>query len=275
MALDDTRLRTLLEQSDDLHTDAMATTRVALDEYVEVAHEDPWQDVDPVTRRTTLLRGLPKSGVLAAAGLGTAMAALLASPAFADKAMDVQMLQTAASIENLAVATYDTALTLDFIGGGSANGVVKAFVEKTKEQHQQHADAFNAAATQLGGKAQDQADPVLLGVVNNAKPGLTGPEQVVDLAIELEDGAAQTYVANTGTYSNKNARAVSASIMGVEAQHAAILYAVKALLAGGAADLIALPPDAAKLPAAAGSIGFPNAFYPTTDARPANEGAVQ
>ncbi len=280
MALDDTRLRALLEQSHDLHTDAMTTTRVALDEYVERAHDEPlhddsWHDVDPVTRRTTLLGGLPKSGVLAAAGLGTAMVALLASPAFAGKTMDVQMLQTAASIENLAVATYDTALTLDFIGGGSANGVVKAFVQKTKEQHQQHAEAFNAAATRLGGKAQDQPDPVLLGVVNNAKPSLTGPAQVVDLAIELEDGAAQTYVANTGTYSNKNARSVAASIMGVEAQHVAILYAVKALLAGGAADLIALPPDATKLPAAAGSIGFPNAFYPTTDARPATEGAVQ
>jgi hypothetical protein len=185
------------------------------------------------------------------------------------------MLQTAASIENLAVATYDTALTLDFIGGASANPVVKAFAQKTKEQHQQHADAFNAAATRLGGKAQDQPDPVLLGVVNNAKPTLTGPAQVVDLALELEDGAAQTYVANTGAYGNKNARSVTASIMGVEAQHVAILQAVKALLAGGAADLIALPPDAAKLPAAAGSVGFPNAFYPTTDARPANEGAVQ
>jgi hypothetical protein len=280
MALDDTRLRGLLEQSHDLHTDAMATTRVALDDYVERAHDDAgsddaWHDVDPVTRRTTLLRGLPKSGVLAAAGLGTAMVALLASPAFAGKTMDVQMLQTAASIEHLAVATYDTALTLDFIGGGSANAVVKAFVEKTKEQHQQHADAFNAAATRLGGKAQDQPDPVLLGVVNNAKPSLTGPAQVVDLAIELEDGAAQTYVANTGTYSNKNARSVAASIMGVEAQHVAILNAVKALLAGGAADLIALPPDAAKLPAAAGSVGFPDAFFPTTDARPATEGAVQ
>jgi rubrerythrin len=275
MALDDTRLRDLLTQSHDLHSDAMETTRVALDEYVELAHADPWADVDPATRRTTLLRGLPKSGVLAAAGLGTAMVALLASPAFADKTMDVQMLQTAASIENLAIATYDTALTLDFIGGASANAVVKAFVEKTKEQHQQHAEAFNAAVTRLGGKAQDQPDPVLLGVVNNAKPSLTGPEQVVDLAIELEDGAAQTYVANTGTYSNKNARTVAASIMGVEAQHVAILNAVKALLAGGAADLIALPPDAAKLPAAAGSVGFPNAFYPTTDARPANEGAVQ
>jgi rubrerythrin len=203
------------------------------------------------------------------------MVALLASPAFAGKTMDVQMLQTAASIENLAVATYDTALTLDFIGGASANAVVKAFVQKTKEQHQQHAEAFNAAATRLGGKAQDQPDPVLLGVVENAKPTLTGPAQVVDLAIALEDGAAQTYVANTGTYSNKNARSVSASIMGVEAQHVAILNAVKALLAGGAADLIALPPDAAKLPAAAGSVGFPNAFYQTTEARPANEGAVQ
>jgi hypothetical protein len=275
MALDDTRLHELLEQSSDLHTDAMTSTRVALDEYVERAQEDPWHDVDAATRKVTLLRGLPKSGVLAAAGLGTAMAALLASPAFADKTMDVQMLQTAASIENLAVATYDAALTLDFIGGASANAVVKTFAQKTKDQHQQHADAFNAASTRLGGKAQDQPDPVLLGVVNNAKPSLTGPAQVVDLALELEDGAAQTYVANTGTYSDKNARSVAASIMGVEAQHVAVLNAVKALLAGGAADLIALPPDATKLPAAAGSVGFPNGFYPTTDARPANEGAVQ
>lgn len=275
MAFDDTRLHDLLEQSGDLHRDAMASNRVELDEYVELAHEDPRHEIDAATRKATLLGGLPKSGVLAAAGLGTAMAALLASPAFADKTMDVQMLQTAASIENLAVATYATALTLDFIGGASANPVVKTFAERTKAQHQEHADAFNAASTRLDGKAQDQPDPVLLGVVNNAKPSLTGPEQVVDLAIELEDGAAQTYVANTGTYSNRNARAVAASIMGVEAQHVAILKAVKALLAGGAADLIALPPDASKLPAAAGSVGFPVAFHPTTNARPANEGAVQ
>jgi hypothetical protein len=281
MAMDDLRLRDLLDQSQDLHSDAMKTTSGSLDELVELGHEERTYDsgilapIDEVTRRTTLLGGLPKTGVLAAAGLGTAMAALIAGPAFADKAMDVQMLQTAASIENLAIATYDVALTLDFIGGASANPVVKAFVQKTKEQHQQHVAAFNAAATRLGGKAQDQPDPVLLGVVNNAKPGLTGPAQVVDLAISLEDGAAQTYVANTGAYANKNARTVAASIMGVEAQHVAVLNAVKALIAGGAADLIALPPDAAKLPAAAGSVGFPNAFYPTTDARPATEGAVQ
>ena len=78
-----------------------------------------------------------------------------------------------------------------------------------------------------------------------------------------------------GRYADPSAIADYGRLMGVEAQHVAILNAVKALIAGGAADLIALPPDATKLPAAAGSVGFPNAFYPTTDARPANEGAVQ
>ena len=185
------------------------------------------------------------------------------------------MLQTAAAIENLAVATYGVALGLDFIGGGSANPVVKAFVTKTKDQHTEHAAAFNAAVKRLGGKTQDQPDPVLLGVVNQAKPTLTGPGPVVDLAIELETGAAATYVADVGTFSDKQARAVTASIMGVEAQHIAILNAVKALVAGGAAQLIALPPDAAKLPAAAGSVGFPDPFFKTAQARPAAEGAVK
>ena len=86
---------------------------VELDELVELGHDDRRNGdvadapVPMPQRRDALLGGLPKTGVLAGAGLGTAMVALLASPAFADKTMDVQMLQTAASIENLAVATYD------------------------------------------------------------------------------------------------------------------------------------------------------------------------
>ena len=279
MPVDDTRLRDLLEQSQDLHSDAMRATRVELDELVGVTLDDPDRGDDAVrsgpARRDALLGGLPKTGVLAGAGLGTAMVALIASPAFADKTLDVQMLQTAASIEHLAVAAYDTALTLDFIGGTSANAVVKAFVETTRGQHDEHAKAFNAAATRLGGKAQNDPDPVLLDVVNGAAPTLTDAAKVVDLALELENGAAATYVANVAELTNRNGRSVTASIMGVEAQHAAILNAVKALLAAGAADLIALQPDAAALPAVAGSVGFPDAFFPTQGARPATEGAVK
>ncbi len=64
--------------------------------------------------------------------------------------------------------------------------------------------------------------------------------------------------------------------MGVEAQHAAVLLAVQALLKGGAPQLISLAPGTvAQLPAAAGSVGFPNAFYPTSAAAPASQGAVK
>jgi hypothetical protein len=283
MSIDEHALDALIEQSDDLYRDSMRATVEPLAELTELGREKRANQsvaLDEVSefraRRGEILRDLPfAKGALAAVGFGAALLALMEAPAFADQASDVSMLQTAASIENLAIATYGVALTLPFIGGTSANGVVKAFVTKTRAQHMDHVAAFNAAVTQLGGKAQTQPDPVLLGVVNKAKPGLTGPGPVVALAIELETGAAQTYVANTGAVGDANARKVFASIMGVEAQHVAVLLAVQALVAGGAADLIALPPDAAKLPAAAGGVGFPDSFFKTDQARPATEGAVR
>jgi rubrerythrin len=277
MSIDDRELGVLLEQSQDLHADSMRHNRAALDDLVDLgradrAHREPDQ---PAESAATVRPAFVAGGLLAAAGVGAAFATLVAAPAFAASSKDVQILQTAASIETLAVATYQTALTLDFIGGASANAVVKAFATKTMSQHADHLKAFNAAAQQLGGKPQTTPDPVLLNVVNQAKPGLSGPGPVVDLAIELENGAAATYVKDVEQLTSKDARSVTASIMGVEAQHVAILNAVKALVAGGAASLIALPPDASKLPAAAGSVGFPDSFYKTDAARPAKEGAVQ
>jgi hypothetical protein len=283
MSIDERALEQLIEQSEDLQADAMRATEEPLSELTERGLErraHGGEDLDETrhfeSQRNAFVRsGAFSGGMLAAAGFGAALIGLMDTPAWADKSSDVQMLQTAASIENLAVATYDVALTLPFIGGADANGVVKAFVMKTKDQHQEHADAFNAAVKTLGGKEQKDPDPVLLTVVNNAKPTLTGPAPVVALALQLENGAAQTYVANTAALTDADARKVTASIMGVEAQHAAILYAVQALVAGGAADLIALPPDAAKLPAAAGSVGFPDPFFKTDEARRADEGAVK
>lgn len=222
-------------------------------------------------------RGAFSKGVLGSLGVGAALVAVMSSNAFASSATDVQILQTAASIEVLAIATYNVALTLPFIGGQTANPVIAAFSKTTMMQHQQHLAAFNSAVTALGGKAQTNPDPVLLKVVNSAKPTLTSPEAVVALALELEQGAAETYVNDVSLISSsaKQARATLASIMGVEAQHAAILRAVSALLSANAPQLIALSPTVVvSLPSAAGNVGFPDAFFPTTQARPATEGAV-
>jgi hypothetical protein len=282
VSYDERALASLIEKSEDLQADAMRATKEPLAELVERGKErrgaggvEP-EEIDRFNRdRSEFLRTRLGTGALAAAGFGAALLALFDSPAFADQAMDVQILQTAASLENLAVATYGVALTLPFIGGSAANPVVKAFVTTTKDQHAQHAMAFNAASAQLGGKAQTNPDPVLLDVVNKAKPTLTGPGPVVDLAIKLETGAAETYNANVSALGDINARKVTASIMGVEAQHVAVLSTVKTLVDSGHPELIALPPNVAALPAAAGNAGFPDAFLKTDQARPADEGAVK
>jgi bacterioferritin (cytochrome b1) len=195
---------------------------------------------------------------------------------------DVQILQTAASIENLAVATYKTALTLPYIGGSSANAVVNKFARVTMNQHVQHADAFNAAVRRLGGKKQTKPDPAFVPVVNKAVASLSGASAaqgtlgVVGLALELENIAAETYVKDTVLAKASVNKALFASIMGVEAQHVAVLLAVQALLKAGAPQLISLAPGtAASLPGVAGSVGFPNAFYKTNSAAPATQGAVK
>lgn len=289
MTTGDRDLDLLIEQSQDLHSDAMVSTRESLAELVETGQERRSHDqIDLDESRATakashagISRGLVAGGTLAATAFGATLLGLTSSAAFADTPSDIQMLQTAASIENLAVSTYKTALTLPYIGGSSANPVIKAFAQTTMAQHDQHNDAFNAAAKALGGKAQTGPDPKYVPVVNQAVSAITkddpsaGALAVVSLAITLENVAAETYVANCPKFSDVNSKKITASIMGVEAQHVATLYAVQALLKAGAPQLIALSPSVVgQLPAAAGSVGFPNAFYPTSMASPAAEGAL-
>ena len=114
------------------------------------------------TRPTRGTDGEPRRCAILGAAGGAALIGVLASAAAASSSSDVQILQTAASIENLAVSTYKTALTLPYIGGSSANPVVTKFAQVTMGQHAQHADAFNAAAKNLGGKAQHKPDPAFV-----------------------------------------------------------------------------------------------------------------
>lgn len=277
---DERALRALLEESEDVHSDAMRTTKTALADVVEQAQDRRGTGVDPdetaayqSERSRLLTRNLAGAGLV-----GAGVAALLASPAFAQGSMDVQAAQTAASLENLAVAVYMQAAGLPFMQNipDPAGATVVAFVNKTVEQHTDHAKAFNAAATKLGGQAQDKPDQVVFdSVVTPALPTLKTPLDVVKFAADLELVAAETYAAETAAVSDKNLRNTFASIMGVENQHRAILLAVGALLEAGHPELVMLGPPADQLPAAAGSVGFPDSFLKTDHARPAAEGAVK
>jgi hypothetical protein len=296
MSEDPRALHALLEESQDRHLDSTRSLADPMAELLEIGHPrhtdlddlglddlgDPEENLEfAASHRRSLSASLGGATVLGAAG-GAVLLGLLAAPAFAASSPDVQMLQTAASIETLAVSTYRTALTLPYIGGSAANPVVQKFAQVTMAQHAQHKVAFNAAVVQLGGKRQNKPDPAFVPVVQKAVAGLSGATAargaagVVGLALELENIAAETYVNDVSHFRSTHAKAVTASIMGVEAQHAAVLRAVQALLAAGAPQLIALSPTVvAQLPAAAGSVGFPDAFYPIANAAPAKQGAVK
>ncbi|WP_037606761.1 ferritin-like domain-containing protein [Streptacidiphilus rugosus] len=255
----DTRLlEELTEQAQDLNSDALRITRGAFEDFAEQAAARRWWQ---------------RGGALAVLAGGVALLGTGRAAVASGSTDDVMALQTAASIENLAVSVYTTAAGLPFVKDG--NKTVAAFLAKTTGQHQAHAQAFNAAATQAGGKAQNNPDPKYAAIVKQTLPSIKTPADVVKLAITLEDVAAQTYTKNVSQVSDPQLRKLFASVAPVEAQHRAVLLAVQALLTGGHPELITIPVDPFKLPAAAGSVGFPDAFYPTKNASPISEGAVQ
>ncbi|MEV4973258.1 ferritin-like domain-containing protein [Streptomyces scopuliridis] len=186
---------------------------------------------------------------------------------------DIMALQTAASLENLAVSFYRTAAALPFIQDG--NATLQEFIATTTLHHEEHAKAFNTAAVQAGGQPQTGTDPKYAAVVQRALPAARTPEDVVALALSLEDVAAQTYAKDVGLAGTARLRRLFGSVAPVEAQHRATLLVIQSLLGSGDSELIAIPTDAAALPAAVGTAGFPDSFYPTGNASPNSEGAVQ
>lgn len=287
LKIDTTTFAGLMEESRDLHVDAMKTAQESLPELAQIREERRGEvDTDEIDRFNQARRGvLAKMGngagglaarTLLGGGFGGLFVGLLATPANAQAPLDVQILQTASSLEALAVFTYGVALgegpdkanapaakAVAGITVASAKATVAAFAKETQRQHSEHKKAFQAQTTTLGGKTQDAPNPKFLPVVSGAD--LSTPAKLVDFAATLEKVATDTYLLNLAMLQDQKTKGIMASVMGVEAQHLATLRAVGALLGGGAAGaaLIAVPFPAAdipKLPAAAGSVAFPDAL---------------
>lgn len=283
MKVDERQLNELIVESQDLHADALRGMPAAMKELRELhrsgeLHQAPASEVAAFNQgRRDFLQKLGLGGLvgrgLMAAGFASALTAVIAKPLYADNNLDIQILQTASSLEILAVATYAAALTLPFIANG--NAVIKTFAMTTMNQHDQHRQAFQAQTQALQGVVQTKPDPKYAAVVDAAKPTLQTPADVVKLAATLEQVATDTYLANCSLLGDTRSKTITASIMGVECQHLATLRAVGALLAAGDEQLIAIPTDVAALPAAAGSVAFPQPLEGTTMASPPSEGAVQ
>jgi hypothetical protein len=195
--------------------------------------------------------------------------------------LDVQVLQTAASLENLAVSCYTATARLAAVRTGDP--LLASFLARTRTQHAAHADAFNAAVARAGGKRQHAPDPRYAGPVRQALASLTGVASmasVLSLLETLEDAKAQTYT-RYASLAGPGLRSVFVSVAAVEAGHRAFLLGALKLLSvggggfsggsgghGGSGRL-------AGLPGVVGGSCCPHAFYPTTDSSAVDEGVVR
>jgi len=158
---------------------------------------------------------------------GTPMASGSPSPSASMSSLytgDLQVVALATALENQAVGAYTAALAAAKAGKlGTVPAAVGTFATTAMAQHADHAKAWNAVLTGAG-------KPAITGVPLSNQPATlkalgaaSSAGAVAQLALDLENQAAQTYLFATYNVSSAGGIATAASIAPVEAMHAAIL----------------------------------------------------
>lgn len=137
---------------------------------------------------------------------------------------DLRIAAMAASLENLAVGTYDAGIKAAQAGKlGTVPPAVVTFATTAMAQHRDHAAAWNAILTGAGQKEVTVPDPAVKPMIDGEFAKVKDVGGLAKLALSLEDVAAATYLNGISVITNEKALATAASIQPVEMQHAAIL----------------------------------------------------
>lgn len=209
MEITERQLRRMAADVDELHHESLG------------AMADDLRDLHAETRRfrkdrRRLLTAAGAGGL--ALGVGSSVwpfTPLVA--AFGQEGNDGDVAGFAESIELAVVAAYTTAAQ-----SGKLQPAVKDVGVLFARHHQAHADAFGGAA---GPTATNKANPKLLEELGPRLAAAieAGQAKILELAIDLENGAAATYLFALGVLRTPAALKLTASILPVESQHATVL----------------------------------------------------
>jgi hypothetical protein len=148
--------------------------------------------------------------------------------------MDLALARTAASLEKLAVDTYQTGIDSGLVTTMAIADAATLF----QSHHQDHLDALNAVIGDSGGEEVDEPnEAVFKALIEPAVGAAKAEADIVKIAFDLENAAAQTYVFAGGELSTPTLRSTIMTIGGIEARHAAILQ----IAAQGAAPADVFP----------------------------------
>jgi rubrerythrin len=171
---------------------------------------------------TTTAAAAGTTGAPATDAATTAAAATPTTGAAAVASGDVLILRTASSIEELAVAAYQTAIDSGLVTTAAIADAAKLF----QAQHMEHSGLFQSLTTKAGGDPFKDPNPAILEAIQPSIDALKDEMGVVALALELENVAAQTYQSNVATFMDPALNTAIMSVGGVEARHAAALAGV-------------------------------------------------
>ena len=137
-----------------------------------------------------------------------------------DASMDLPLARTAASLEKLAVDTYQVGIDSGLVTTAAIGEAAMLF----QAHHQEHLDALNGAISSAGGEeVTEQNQAVFDALVAPAVAAAAAEADIVKLAFDLESAAAQTYAFAGGALSAPSLRSTIMTIGGIEARHAAVL----------------------------------------------------
>lgn len=137
---------------------------------------------------------------------------------------DLAVAKLAAGLEVLAVGTYKAAADAATASKlGPVPPAVISFVQTAMAQHQEHLDAWNTVLTGAGQPKVTEPDAKLKPTVDQAFAQVKDVTGAANLALLLEQIAAQTYSKAIPTLQSKDAIKLAAQIQIIDQQHQAIL----------------------------------------------------
>lgn len=257
LGISEAELAAMTSDLDQMHRDSsLPALTESVDEWVSAnKDEETSSALGGASRRTFLLgTGAAAVGGLLLAACGSSGSSSSSTTAAggatgakypANLTGDLKVAALAASLENLAVYTYTAGIKAATAGKlGTVPPAIVTFATTARSQHMDHAAAWNAVLTGAGKTKVTETDPVLTPVIQKMFAKVTDVTGLAELALEVEEGAGATYQSGIGALSSPKGVAAAASIQPVELQHAAILLFVL------------------------GQYPVPNAFSPTSSARP-------
>ena len=204
-------LRQLADDVDDQHREAMATVHEDLRE----VHFGETSRVLARSRRR-FLRDAGLGGAVLTLGSTLVPMARLMPAAWAQETLsDGDLAAFAERVELAAVEAYSAAIDTGLLDGG-----VVDVAEIFRRHHSEHADAFGAVASDA---ATGEANQAVLDVFAPQIGEAADQDALLQIAQDLENGAAATYYFSLGVLQDRDAALAAATVLPIESQHAVVL----------------------------------------------------